>query len=240
MKETEKKIITGIIIVICILLFVLLLYFVSYMKKELNNNNNDKEIIITKNYASGYSGIYPTKNDKKVKEYNIKDFLYDGKEEIINFKEDFKDVMLKKDNIKYFLTCNKFDNKCKEVLIKLNNNGFLVSAYYNLESDVCYNDTRVLFYNDYIVMQRNKYCEDDNNLNIYKDGALIKSIPNSVNQFKYVHNDMVSSLYPVRIFENRIHYLVYNDKITEKYISLDNITKDEFVRTYNGVPVSKE
>ena len=57
---------------------------------------------------------------------------------------------------------------------------------------------------------------------------------------KYVHNDMVSSFYPVRIFENRIHYLVYNDKIMEKYISLDNITKDEFVRAYNGVPVSKE
>ncbi len=239
MKEIEKKIITGILIVICILLFVLLLYFVSYVKKELNssNSNKDEKIVITKDYNDGYSGIYPSKNDKKVKEYNLKDFLYNDNKEVINFKEDFKDISLKKDSIKYVLSCSKYSDSCNEVMVKINNNGFYVTTYYSLESDACYNDTRLLFYNDYILMQRNKYCVDDNNLNIYKDGALIKSISSVVNQFKYVHNDMVSSLYPVRIYENRIHYLVYSDRVIEKYISLDNLDKEEFVRTYNGVPV---
>ena len=243
MKDKINKILSICVIIICIVLFISLLCFVVYVKKALNNKKNNSgntEIIITKNYSDGYSGIYPLQNNKKVKEYNLKDFLYDKKAAVINFDDDFKNVMLKKDGIKYYLSCNNYDKKCQEVMIKISNNGFLVALYYNLESDTCLNDMKLLFYNNYIVTQGNKYCKDESNyLNIYEDGALIRNIPNSVNQFKYVHNDRVSSIYQVRIYDNRIHFLVYDDKISEKYISLDNLYKDEFVRTYNGVPVLK-
>ncbi len=231
MKETEKNIIAISLIFVCIVLFSFLVYFLMYIKLNTLANeetSQDTEIIVTKDKEeTPYRGIYPEKNSKNVDEVLLKELIYKNNKLIKQNKVDFKNnKTLKYNNIKYKITCNTYDNdKCTNLNISFQNNN---EVSYNTLEDNCYDNMKLLLYQNYLITQSNNSCSND--INIFQDKTLVKTINNSVTKV----NDLN---FPLRIWENRLHYLVLNNgKIEERYIVFSNdLLRENIVRIYLSI-----